>query len=326
MDGSQTQAVEAEQRCAACDVALYGRYCHLCGDDSLPPVRNWRDLVEDLLDNAFDFTSAVPRTMRALFTRPSLVPRALRSGDRRNFLPPVKLYISATVVFFLFIAVTHAEIVQWDIVPDGKEPPRVVVDHGHVARLENAHLGAKWLRPHEPHARNREAVAAFDAAIPQVKDPAEQALLKAARAVADHPGALNDDIETWAPRALWVMMPLYALLLWALYRKGRLLSEHVIFTLWAHALLFLMLMAGAGWNMVGLSHGLPLALLAYQLYVTASLKGYYDDSWGGAAWKGAVHTGAYIGLIWLPVGFSFVLLSQAHGYFENGVWKMGLGL
>ena len=326
MDASTNIDSPAQAACRACDVRLHGRYCHACGQDSLPPARNWRDLAEDALDSVFSFTTSVPRTLKALFTRPSSVPRAQREGDRTVFLPPVKLFFSASVLFFLFVAVSHVEIVQLDIVPDSKAPPRVIIDHGIVRGLENAHLGAKWLRVHEPHERNAEAVAAFEAAAREVHDPFDAAILKAARAIADHPGSLNDDIETWAPRALWVLLPVYALILWALYRKGRLLAEHLIFSLWAHAMMFLLFMAGAAWNMIGLAGGLPLALLSYQAYLTLSLRQYYDDTLRGAAVRGAVHTVAYIGLVWLPLGFLFVLFSQAHDYFFNGHWMKGLGL
>jgi hypothetical protein len=323
---AKSETAEPAAICQACEIPLQGRYCHACGDDSLPPARDWRDLIEDWGDSVFSFTAAVPRTLQALITRPSLVPRALRAGDRRSFLPPVKLYFSITVVFFLFVALSHVEIVQLDIVPDDNQSPRVVVENGIVRGIEHAHVGAKWLRVHEPHARNAEAVAAFEDAKKRVPDPFDRALLNAAESVADHPGSLNDDIETWAPRALWVMLPIYAGVLWLLYRKGRLLSEHLIFSLWAHAMMFLLFIAGAVWNWIGLAGGLAIALAAYQVYLTLALRDYYEDSLQGAIVKGALHTGAYVGLIWLPAGFLFVLFSQAHDFFYDGHWTKGLGL
>lgn len=320
-----TVTTDAPTNCRACETPLHGRYCHACGDDSLPPARNWRDLVEDWADSVFSFTDAVPRTLKALVMRPSLVPRALRAGDRKAFLPPVKLYLSISVVFFLFVAISHVEIVQLDIVPDGAQPMRVVVKDGIVRGFVNAHLGTKWLQPEVTHHRNAEAVAALEQAKLEVHDPFDRAVLSAAEAVADHPGSLNDDIETWGPRALWLAMPLYALLLLLLYRKGRLLSEHLIFSLWAHAMMFLLFIAGAGWNWIGLAGGLPLSMLGYQVYLTIALRHYYDDSLRGAAIRGMAHTAAYVGLVWLPAGFVFVLVSQAHWYFFDGHWMRGLG-
>ena len=45
----------------------------------------------------------------------------------------------------------------------------------------------------------------------------------------------------------------------------------------------------------------------------------------GAAIRGMAHTAAYVGLVWLPAGFVFVLVSQAHWYFFDGHWMRGLG-
>ena len=101
------------------------------------------------------------------------------------------------------------------------------------------------------------------------------------------------------------MMPLHALLLWPLFRRGHLLAEHLILSLWAHTTIFLALIFGALWNMVGLTYGLAVAMIAYQVYFTLALRGYYAVGWRTAVLKGAVHSFAYIGLLWLPLTIVF---------------------
>lgn len=297
--------------CGACGVALSGRWCHDCGRDSRPPTRSARDLLEDLLDNVFSFTAALPMTVKALALRPSLTPRAQREGDRTRFLSPVKLYVTVSVIFFLFIGLTGISFIQLAVVRTGEGPP--VVGGGELPEFANFRLEERWLHPARAARRDPEVVAAFDRATPTYSDEATVAYMGLVRRIADNPSTINQAIATWAPRALWLMMPLHALLLWPLFRRGRYLADHLILTLWAHSVVFLALIVGGVWNFTGLGWGLGVALSLYQVYFTAGLRGYYDVSWRSAVLKGAMHSFAYIGLLWLPLTAAFFLVQVMSG-------------
>lgn len=305
--------------CGGCGERLVGRYCHACGDDSAPPARRLRDLAEDFLDNVLDFTSSVPRTLYALFARPSLVPRAQRSGDRRAFLSPVKLYVSASLVFFLFLGVAGVTFLQVDVVRRGPGPVDVVPD-GDTLKPVNWRIEEKWLHRTGVVTRDEELIAAFDRVIPALaEDDANRAYALFARGVIDDPSAINSEIETWAPRALWLLMPVHALLFLPFFRR-RLLSEHLIFALWAHAMLFLLLIGGAIWNLTGLGYGLAVTLAAYQAYLTAAIRGYYETGWIPAAARGLAHSAIYFGLVWLPLTAGFFLV-QAMRHMPSQYWE-----
>lgn len=308
----------SEAACGWCGVALQGRWCHDCGHDSRPPSRSARDLLDDLLDNVFSFSGALPMTLKGLLLRPSLVPRAQRSGDQTRFLSPVKLYVTASLVFFLFLAVSGVSIFQLQVQRTGEGPPAV---HGlGGAGVTGFRMEERWLHPGRAAPRDAEVVAAFDRALPAMTDEVERAYFALVRRIADDPGDLNAAIATWAPRALWLMMPLHALLLWPLFCRGRWLADHLIASLWAHSILFLALIVGALWNMAGMTFGLAVAMAVYQVYFTLGLRGYYETSWRAAVLKGAVHSAAYIGLLWLPLTAAF-FIAQAMSGLPASYWE-----
>lgn len=301
-----TAAAPDRPACDRCNAALHGRWCHDCGQDSRPPARSARDLLDDVLDNVFSFTAAVPATARALLLRPSLIPRAQLAGDSR-ILSPMKLYLTASLAFFLFLGLSGVTIFQIHVERTGE--PRVAFV-GDSYEASGFRLVDNWLRPASAHEPDAAVIAAFDRALatPEARaDEVGSALFRWARAAAFDPSTVNERIATWAPRALWLLMPLHALLLWGLYARGRLLVEHLIVALWAHAVLFLALIVGALWNLTGLERGLGVALLVYQAYLTTGLKGFYGSSWPWAFVKALVHTLAYVGLIWLPLTAGFFL-------------------
>ena len=79
-----------------------------------------------------------------------------------------------------------------------------------------------------------------------------------ARRVADDPSAWAQESAAWVPRIMFLMVPLYALLLGAVYvwRRGFFLFDHLIVSMHFHSALFLAMVFGSlaavivGWGWV----------------------------------------------------------------------------
>lgn len=79
------------------------------------------------------------------------------------------------------------------------------------------------------------------------------------------------------------------------------LVEHFVFALWAHCLIFILLVLFATLNWVGLKLSFWLLALPYLAYFTLAARRYYAVSTAGAAWRGAVHLLAFFLLAWVPL-------------------------
>ncbi len=94
--------MSAPGACSNCGAGLAGRYCHDCGQDTVPPetaMASWRTQVDRLR-----------RTLHALVLRPGLLTREHLSGGRVRFIPPLTLFLNVVAVFFLFSAVTQFQL------------------------------------------------------------------------------------------------------------------------------------------------------------------------------------------------------------------------
>ncbi|HXC57279.1 MAG TPA: DUF3667 domain-containing protein [Rhizomicrobium sp.] len=101
--------------------------------------------------------------------------------------------------------------------------------------------------------------------------------------IAADPAALNEPLTTWIPRALFLLLPLYALLL-ALFhirrRKDFYLVDHVVFSFSIHTFAFVVLMAA-----VGLAQVVPGGIVAWavfigmSIYVFLAMKRFYAQGW-----------------------------------------------
>ncbi|RYF90003.1 MAG: DUF3667 domain-containing protein [Caulobacteraceae bacterium] len=304
-----------ERLCDDCGAPLVGRFCHACGEDSQPPRRALKDLLSDGLDNVFSFTEHVLPTLRDMAVDPGRVLRGLRDGNRKRYLSPFKLYLSATLVFFLFLGIAGVSLLQFQVVRTGG-PLAVILDHEDVAEMKGFYVQPRTLERGHNVPRDEAVVKVLKAASANLPDEGSRAFIAATHLAVDRPSEINDDIATWAPRALWLLMPVYALLIWPLYARGAYVADHLIFSIWAHSTLFLLMILGAIINLLGLRFGLGFVLLAYQAYLTVGLKGYYGRSWAGAVLKGGLISAVY-SLIWLAMSFAFIV-GQASKFLPAG--------
>jgi hypothetical protein len=122
--------------------------------------------------------------------------------------------------------------------------------------------------------------------------------------LAANPAALNEPLTTWIPRVLFLLLPVYALLLAAFYwrqRKTFYLVDHLIFSLSVHTFTFVALIAAAGLAQI-LSGGLVFWLLlgSIGLYVLLSIRRFYQQSWFWSVMKALCISGIYTIFFLLP--------------------------
>jgi hypothetical protein len=131
--------------------------------------------------------------------------------------------------------------------------------------------------------------------------------------IAADPAALNEPLMTWIPRALFLLLPLYALLL-ALFhirrRKDFYLVDHVVFSFSIHTFAFVVLMAA-----VGLAQVVPGGTVAWavfigmSVYIFLAMKRFYGQGWLTTALKFVLVSGIYFMFFLLPALFGVLALS-----------------
>jgi hypothetical protein len=111
----------------------------------------------------------------------------------------------------------------------------------------------------------------------------ERAVFTTLQNLETNPAALNEPILKWVPRILFLLLPLFALLLAAFYRGQRkqfYFVDHLVFSLSMHTFAFVALIAAAGAAQI-ISDvwvaWLTAAVLA--LYLLLALKRFYGQSW-----------------------------------------------
>jgi hypothetical protein len=324
--------------CANCGATLMGPVCHACGQHAdlyKRPV--WR-LVGDGVSDMFALDGRVLRTLYELMAFPGRVTRDYLKGRRGRYIPPFRLYLIASLAFFLILPLVNPGGAMIGYDPEGAQIAR--------ERLDEA-LAAGEMTPEDYRAAIQaiDALAVFDTrshtspstgqavadgeegAVPDAEGaapaPVDEPTVQDAP---DGPGRENttnltfnmddglnpegieavrrafvpeefglptdsvtgslaartfvaDRIErlasrpdrwaaeslAWAPRIMFVMVPLFGVLLGLVYawRRGFLYFDHLITALQFHAAIFIAMLVAMGLSLVT---GPGWAVLAFFVY------------------------------------------------------------
>ncbi len=245
--------------CENCGAALSGPYCAGCGQRHHDhPVHHFWHFIGEATEDLTHADSRLWQTLFALLFRPGFLTREFLNGRRVRYLPPVRLYLVVSLIFFLVVGL-HTRLssstaptftnargsFQYKVVP-----AHVAARVGAVAHTPARVAGgiASGLAGAGATPRTRQRMC--DKAGTYVRQHAgwlarfAPRLTRSCLATTANGGAqrLGEAIEHNLERAMFLFLPLLALVMKPLYLKPpRYYVEHLLFFLHNHAFLFLVL-------------------------------------------------------------------------------------
>jgi hypothetical protein len=222
--------------CANCHAPLAGQYCNACGQRHEPHVHTVAHFASEAFESISHADSRLWRTLWYLLSRPGFLTREFFAGRRVSYLPPFRLYLVISVLFFLIVGVPKgSEIlrVQPEATPTAERSlskDRVVFE---IDAEEDASGVPEGVRDFCDEFSNQATS----------KNSWRNNLRDRCRATASDGGrALAADIVRNLPRAMFIFLPLIALFMKLMYwRPKRYYVEHLLFLVHNHALVFVVL-------------------------------------------------------------------------------------
>ncbi len=234
--------------CPNCAYPVTDHYCGRCGQPVDTHRRSVVHLLHDLVKDVASFDSRILRTARALLFEPGELAVAFREGRTQRYVPAVRLYLFVSLIFFLILSATRVAIVQFVPIVT---PEKIVVLHGHTyavtpdgnsvevssalddgkphdtVTMGNTVYFAREgsLHPHVPAGAIKDMERQFEVAETDAGNSRAAWMIDVARRtnreLATNPAALTGALTAWIPRALFLLLPLFALVLAAFYWRWR---------------------------------------------------------------------------------------------------------
>ena len=96
-------------RCKNCGTTVLGRYCAHCGQAADVHVPTTAELAHEVLEGLTHSDSRLWRTLTALWLKPGGLTQEFVAGRRVAYLPPFRLYLVLSVLFFVIASVSHSD-------------------------------------------------------------------------------------------------------------------------------------------------------------------------------------------------------------------------
>jgi hypothetical protein len=281
----------APARCKNCDAVLLGRFCVSCSQAANVHVPTTMELLHQLLEGITHSDSRLWSTLTTLWFRPGKLTQEFVAGRRVAYLPPFRLYLILSIIFFLMLSLVHAS--------------------GEVLKFDEAL---------KPGGTAMNAAASAEMRITSCQDlkvsdrpswtPRLQHICEAVR----HDSAenlLHVFIGTMS-KAMFIFLPLVAFLHMLIYWRPRYrYAEQLLFFVHLHAfyfsiaiLLVVLIEAGNSWPNIDAMTGLLQTLLGWTLpvYTLMAMRRVFRRSWLGTLFKAVVLFFIYMIVFALTVG------------------------
>lgn len=98
-------------RCLNCGTELKGPFCYYCGQPDRNFMRFFPALLRDLMEDLLDLDSRFMRTIKPLLFKPGRLTKDFMNGRRFRYTPPMRLYIFASIAFFLLAALLSSNAI-----------------------------------------------------------------------------------------------------------------------------------------------------------------------------------------------------------------------
>jgi hypothetical protein len=241
-DQSQHLAPSEMSDCLNCGTHMRGQYCGHCGQRSRSRLISLWELISDAFGDLFELDSRLWQTVVPLLTRPGRLTRDYLKGRRARFMPPFRMYLVMSVIFFVVAFFDPREELSFFFEPQTEaeiaaESEQFVIENNIVMFDEDEQIDD------EEDDCNIEAESMEDLPLWLARRLTVERLTQVCeRIVADSGKSLSAKVIDSTPTALIVLLPLMALVLKALYPLSRrYYVEHLLFFVHFHAFVFLLL-------------------------------------------------------------------------------------
>jgi uncharacterized protein DUF3667 len=267
-------------RCKNCDALLAGRFCCNCSQASDVHVPTTMELMHELLEGITHSDSRLWRTLKTLWFKPGKLTAEFVAGRRVTYLPPFRLYLILSIVFFLLASFVHTkvELIEFDQALKPGSPPAAAAAPAVKPISGCADINITTFSAHPTW--NSRIKRACDAIARDNGDNLAHVAL----------GVL--------PKAMFIFLPLIAFLNMLMYWRPRYrYAEQLLFFVHLHAFYFsvaiLLLLIGeaaGSWPKLQGIAGFFETILGWALpvYTVVGLRRVFRRSWPGTLFKAVV--------------------------------------
>lgn len=284
-------------------------FCPHCGQRNKKLELSLNFFLHDFLSSSFNLDSKIFQTLKLLIFYPGKLTSAFLEGKRTSYLPPVRLYLVISLVYFTVLSFTSTDIVKWNedtsgsaaldsaakqmykdsvinSIPDSTETIKTTDSTISKGTSEELVLTLDNIEDWRDVLKNDGDTLADSAVVEQGKW--ESFALNRFKKMGTEEGkkAFGTLLQKYISIGMFILMPITALLFFMLFYRNTFYIQHLVFVLHLQSLMYILFIV---LNL--------LELFVYEGYINVAtfllfffilgiwIKKFYKINWGRTIWK-----------------------------------------
>ncbi|MEO6453843.1 MAG: DUF3667 domain-containing protein [Ginsengibacter sp.] len=252
-----------EKNCLNCGTEVLGKFCHICGQENIEPKESIWHLANHFINDVTHFDGKFFSSLKYLITRPGFLSNEYMIGRRASYLNPIRMYLFTSAIFFLaFFSGLKTDVIKIKAdtngayinsmdsiafsnavnklnkgVPISREALKEKLDSASEIHFSPSHYKTK-----------REYDSILRLGVKKHNWFMRQLVYKDIQVNTEYKNnpqgffkALLDKFFHTFPQMLFILLPMFALILKLLYRRKReyYYTDHLIFTFHIYIFIFI---------------------------------------------------------------------------------------
>jgi hypothetical protein len=292
---------EIKKYCKDCGSELYGEFCSQCGQRDVELKIPFKDLAKEFIEEFFSFDARLLKSIYPFLVRPGLLTLEYVAGKRTQYISPFKLYFSMSFLFFFTLAFFDSgNKTNHSLSLEGKDSTIQEINADSIIWLGNkSNITFSADGKNDSVALSKKFGSRFAVGVNKMKT---------------NPQLFFDKLHEHTPHIIFLMLPIFALLLKLMYiRSNVFYIQHIVFTFYFHSfvffiLLFSTLIGHSGIDFMADYSDFLVILIPFYLYT--GMRRVYKQSRGKLVTKFLLLGGSYsILLLAAIISAVFILIS-----------------
>lgn len=290
MSKKQKARLPANTHCLNCGTQLDSLFCPECGQKNKDYKLTFKDLFSEFFEELLDIDSRVLRSLRMLFTRPGFLTSEYTMGRRISYLPPVRIYLVASVLFFLILSLKT-------LLPELQDN-EIIREFAETGDLETT---LEQAVESKMNPSIQDSLAGSDEVVRILGADSTGSGVSVTLGDGSYDLEQNEVLARFTDnfaKVMFLLLPVAAFQLKALYvRRKKMYIEHFIFSLHVHSFIFSLLILTV---ILDYKVTMWVVIIASLIYLYLAMKNYYEQTYVKTAFK--------MLLLLLSYGFSIGLV------------------
>ena len=324
-------------------------FCPNCGQKNTDLNISVRELAMDFFEDFFSFDTKFFNTIPPLIFKPGKVPKDYIDGKRVSHIPPLRIFIFLSFISFFLWGLSFKTEDDNKTVDDKSDADKIIDILADTSETEFLFVDTVETKVNQANKKGRvdtlidgvnysvdtdsaknigldldKADLAYlldkektpneivDSLAPNFTGFKRKAFIQALRVYQARDGEIKSYLMGNISMVLLLFQPFFALLLKLFYirRKAFFYIEHLVFSLYFHAfILLLVILLFTLSFLVDLDFVVLLLMLSAFIYLILALKRFYMQSYGKTIFKGFLISGIYLLILFPASAVGYLLLS-----------------